>query len=118
MARWLTTLLALIALAGCDSAGGTSEREAATPSRAQSTRVIESLSPCRAALARLHPTPTQMVVQAINACEVKRIFIAHDDTMWITYRGGGTVPMKRLNPWAIQRATERADACNVLISIE
>ena len=44
--------------------------------------------------------------------------IAHDDTMWITYRGGRTVPMKRLNPWAIQRATERPDACNVLIDIE
>jgi hypothetical protein len=113
MARWLITPLAVLALAGCDA-----ERQIAAPSRAQGIRAVELLSPCRAAPAGPRLTPTQLVVQAIRACEVKRILIAHDDTMWITYRGGRTVPMKRLNPWAIQRATERPGACNILVEIE
>jgi hypothetical protein len=118
MARLVTTLLAVLALSGCDIDGETPQSQIATPGGAQGTRAVELLSPCRAAPARPRSTPTQLVVQAIHACEVKRILIAHDDTMWITYRGGKTVPIKRLNPWAIQRATERVDACNVLIDIE
>jgi len=94
MARWLTTLLAVVALVGCDFGGETPERRIATPSEAQGTRAVALLSPCRAAPPRPRPTPTQLVVQAIRECEVKRILIAHDDTMWITYRGGRTVPMK------------------------
>jgi hypothetical protein len=113
MARWLTTLLAVVALVGCDFGGETPERRIATPSEAQGTRAVALAAPPRP-----RPTPTHLVVQAIRECEVKRILIAHDDTMWITYRGGRTVTMKRLNPWAIERATERPDACNVLIDIE
>jgi hypothetical protein len=110
LARWLSTLLAVLALAACDL-GGSSEREAVTTSGAPSAAPAPTLTEPR-------PTRTERVVQAIRACEVKSILIARDDTMWITYRGGRTVPMKRLNPWDIQRATERADACNILIGIE
>ena len=109
MARLLATSVAILVLAGCDLGGGSPERHVATSSRATSTASVPTpLGP--------PPSRTGLVVQAIRACEVKQI--AHDDTMWITYRGGRTVPMKGLNPWAIQRATERPDACNVLIGIE
>jgi hypothetical protein len=111
MARLFTTLAAVLALAGCDLGGGTPERHVSTSNGATSSAPEPTLTEPR-------PKRTELVVQAIRSCEVKRILIAHDDTMWITYRGGRTMPMKRLNPWAIQRATERAEDCNILIGIE
>ena len=111
MARLFTTLAAVLALAGCDLGGGTPERHVAASSGATSTAPEPTLTEAR-------PTRTELVVQAIRACEVKRILIAHDDTMWITYRGGRTIPMRRINPWAVQRATERVEDCNILIGIE
>jgi hypothetical protein len=111
MARLLTALVAVLALAGCELGGGAPEGQLATASGATSTAPAPTLTD-------LGPTRTELVVQAIRACEVKRILIAHDDTMWITYPGGRTIPMRRVNPWAVQRATEHADSCNILIEIE
>ena len=111
MARRLIVLVAVLSLAGCDLGGGKPERAVGTSSGATSTAPEPTMTQPRRA-------PTELVVQAIRACEVKRILIAHDDTMWITYRGGRTVPMRRVNPWVVQRVTERADVCNVLIGIE
>jgi hypothetical protein len=90
MAGRFIALIAVLTLAGCDLGRGTPERHVATSSRAKSTAPEPTLTEPR-------PTRTELVVQAIRACEVKRIFIAHDDTMWITYRGGKRVPMRRLN---------------------
>ena len=111
MARRLTTVLAVLALAGCDLGGGSPEPEAAT------TIGTTNIAPAPT-LSQPHPTGTELVVQAIRSCEVKRIVFLHDNTTSITYRGGITVPMKRLNPWVIQRAAERAAGCNILIGIE
>ena len=111
MPRRLTFLAAVLALAGCDFGGGPPEREAVTAGEATSTAPKPTMT-------QAPPTPTELVVQAIRACEVKRIVFLHDDTTSITYRGGRTVALKRVNPWAIQRAAERRDACDVVIGIE
>ena len=111
MAGRLSSLLAALALAGCDLGDGPPERHVATSSEGTTTAPAPTLAQPR-------PSRTELVVQAIRSCEVKRIVFLHDNTTSITYRGGRTVPMKRLNPWVIQRAAERAAGCNILIGIE
>ena len=79
MAGRLTAVLAVLALAGCDLGDGPPERHVATPSGATTTAPAPTLTQPR-------PSRTELVVQAIRSCEVKRIFFAHGDNTWITAR--------------------------------
>ena len=83
MAGRLSLLLAALALAGCDL-GDSPERDVATPSGATTTGPSPTLT-------QLRPSRTELVVQAIRSCEVKRIFFAHGANTWITFRGGNTL---------------------------
>jgi hypothetical protein len=109
MAGRLTAVLAVLALAGCDL-GDSPERDVATPSGPTATAPAPTLTQPR-------PSRTELVVQAIRSCEVKRIFFAHGDNTWITFRGGNTVRTRSTR--RIERAAwEHADPCNILIGIE
>jgi len=112
MAGRLSLLLAALALAGCDLGDGAPERHVATPSGEATTAPATTLT-------RPRPSRTELVVQAIRSCEVKRILFAHGANTWITYRGGNTVHTRRLDTEEIERAAwEHADPCNILIGIE
>jgi hypothetical protein len=111
MAGRLTAVLAVLALAGCDL-GDSPERDVATPSGATTTAPAPTLTQPR-------PSRTELVVQAIRSCEVKRIFFAHGANTWITFPGGNTVRTRRLATGKIERAAwKHADGCNILIGIE
>jgi hypothetical protein len=110
MAGRLTAMLAVLALAGCELGGGPPERNVATPSGATTTAPAPTLT---------RPSRTEIVVQAIRSCEVKRIVFLHSDKIWITFRGGAAIHTKRLNTKDVERAAwNHADACNILIGIE
>jgi hypothetical protein len=110
MAGRLSLLLAALALAGCDLGDGPPERHVATSSEGTTTAPAPTLA---------RPTRTELVVQAVRSCEVKRIVFLHSGKIWITYRGGNTVHTRRLDTEEIERAAwEHADPCNILIGIE
>jgi hypothetical protein len=112
MAGRLSLLLAALALAGCDLGDGPPERHVATSSEGTTTAPAPTLAQPR-------PSSTELVVQAIRSCEVKRIVFLHSGKIWITYRGGNTVHTRRLETEEIERAaSEHADPCNILIGIE
>jgi hypothetical protein len=112
MAGRLSLLLAALALAGCDLGDGPPERHVATSSEGTTTAPAPTLAQPR-------PSRTELVVQAIRSCEVKRIVFLHSGKIWITYRGGNTVHTRRLETEEIERAaSEHADPCNILIGIE
>ena len=107
----LTVLLAVLALAGCDLGDEHPERQVATASG-----VTTAPAPT---LRQPRPSRTELVVQAIRSCEVKRIVFLHGDEIWITFRGGTTIHTKRLDPKEVERAAwKHADPCNILIGIE
>jgi hypothetical protein len=110
MAGRLTAVLAVLALAGCDLGDGPPDRHVGTPSGATATAPSPALTQPR-------PSRTELVVQAIRSCEVKRIFFAHGANTWITFRGGNTVRTRSTR--RIERAAwEHAHPCNTLIAIE
>ena len=112
MACRFTALLAVLALTGCDLGDGSPERKGSTGSGLTSTAPAPTLAQPR-------PSRTELVVQAIRSCEVKRIVFLHSGKIWITYRGGNTVHTRRLETEEIERAAwEHADPCNILIGIE
>ena len=112
MARRLSALLVILALAGCDLGGGKTEREVATSSESTSTSLVSTLEEPR-------PSLTELVVQAIRSCEVKRIVFLRGDNTWITYRGGETVHTKGLATKDLERAAwKHAAACNLVIGME
>jgi hypothetical protein len=112
MAGRFTAMLAVLALAGCDLGDGPPERHVATPSGAATTAPAPTPTQSR-------PSPTELVVQAIRSCEVKRIVFPHSDKIWITFRGGTTIHTTRLDTKEVERAAwEHADPCNILIGIE
>jgi len=112
MAGRLAVVLAVLALAGCDLGDGPPERHVATSSGAPTTAPAPTLT-------QPQPSRTELVVQAIRSCEVKRIFFAHGANTWITFRGGNTVRTRRLATGMIERAAwKHADGCNILIGIE
>jgi hypothetical protein len=112
MAGRLTLFLAVLALAGCDLGDGPPERQVATANGAMTTAPAPAMTQPR-------PSRTELVVQAIRSCEVKRILFVHGDNTWITFRGGRTVHTRRLDTKEIERAAwEHADPCNILIGIE
>jgi|SRR5215211_2889812 len=111
MADRLSLLLAALALAGCDLGDGSPE-QVATASGATTTAPAPTLTQPR-------PSRTELVVQAIRSCEVKRIVFLHSGKIWITYRGANTVHTRRLDTEEIERAAwEHADPCDILIGIE
>jgi hypothetical protein len=112
MARRLSTVLAVLALAGCDLGGGSPPPEAATTSGATSTAPAPTLTQPR-------PSRTELVVQAIRSCEVKEIFFGHGDRTWVTFRGGETVRSGKLDNEQLERAAwNHAGACNMVVGIE
>ena len=112
MACRFLALLAVLALAGCDLGGGPPERRAATASEATTTAPATTLTPPQ-------PSRTELVVQAIRSCEVKRIVFLHDGNTWVTFRGGRRVHTRRLDTKEIERAAwEHADDCNMVIGME
>ena len=112
MAGRLTAVLAVLALAGCDLDDRHPDRHVGTPSEATATGPSPTLT-------QLRPSRTELVVQAIRSCEVKRIFFAHGANTWITFRCGNTVRTRRLATGMIERAAwKHADGCNILIGIE
>ena len=112
MAGRLSLLLAALALAGCDLGDGPPERHVATSSEGTTTAPAPTLAQPR-------PTRTELVVQAIRSCEVKRIVFLHSGKIWITYRGGNTVHTRRLDTEEIERAAwSSGTSCNILIGIE
>ena len=111
MACRFLALLAVLALAGCDLGGGPPERRAATASEATTTAPATTLTPPQ-------PSRTELVVQAIRSCEVKRIFFLHGGKTWITFRGGRTVHTKHDTKQIERAAWEHADDCNMVIGME
>ena len=112
MACRFTALLAVLALAGCDLGDGSPGRNGVTAIEGTSTGPAPTL-------ARPRPSRTELVVQAIRSCEVKRIVFLHDGNTWVTFRGGRRVHTRRLDTKEIERAAwEHADACNMVIGIE
>ena len=112
MAGRLTVVLAVLALAGCDLGDGPPERHVATSSGAPTTVPAPTLT-------QPQPSRTELVVQAIRSCEVKRILFAHGNNTWITFRGGATIHTRRLDTREVERAAwKHAGACNILIGIE
>ena len=112
MACRFTALLAVLALAGCHLGDGSPDRKGATASRGTSTAPAPTLT-------QPGPSRTELVVQAIRSCEVKRIVFLHDGNTWVTFRGGRRVHTRRLDTTEIERAAwEHADACNMVIGIE
>ncbi len=111
MAGRLSLLLAALAPAGCDLGDGPPERHVATSGEGTTTPAPT--------LAQPRPSRTELVVQAVRSCEVKRIVFLHGGKIWITYRGGNTVHTRRLDTEEIERAAwEHADPCNIVIGIE
>ena len=100
MAGRLSLLLAALALAGCDLGDGPPERKVATPSGEATTAPAPTLAQPR-------PSRTELVVQAIRSCEVKRIVFAHGDNTWIIYGGGNTVHTRRLDADTPGDSTQR-----------
>jgi hypothetical protein len=78
MAGRLTVFLAVLALAGCDLGDGPPERSTATASEA--TVTAHAPTPTQPS-----PSRTELVVQAIRSCEVKRIVFLHSGKIWITF---------------------------------
>ena len=112
MAPRFTALLAVLALAGCDLGDGSPERKGSTGGGGTSTDPAPTLTQRR-------PSRTELVVQAIRSCEVKRIVFLHDGNTWVTFRGGRMIHTRRLDTKEIERAAwEHADACNMVIGIE
>jgi hypothetical protein len=112
MAGRLTLFLAVLALAGCDLGDGPPERSMPTASGATTT--VTAPTPTRPG-----PSRTELVVQAIRSCEVKRIVFLHSDKIWITFRGGTAIHTKRLDTKEVERAAwKHADACDILIGME
>jgi hypothetical protein len=108
----LTAMLAVLAFAGCDLGDESPERHVATPSGAATTAPASTLTEPR-------PSRTELVVQAIRSCEVKRIVFLHSGKIWITFRGGTTIHTKRLDTKEVERAAwKHADPCNILIGME
>ena len=112
MACRFTALLAVLALAGCDLGDGSPERKGSTANGGTRTAPAPTLTQPR-------PSRTELVVQAIHSCEVKRIVFLHDGNTWVTFRGGRRIHTRRLDTKEIERAAwEHADACNMVIGIE
>ena len=112
MAGRFTVFLAVLALAGCDLGGGPLERSTATPNGATTTAPALTLTQPR-------PSRTELVVQAIRSCEVRRIVFLHSGKIWITFRGGTTIHTRRFDAKEVERAAwEHADPCNILIGME
>ena len=111
MACRFLALLAVLALAGCDLGGGPPERRAATASEATTTAPATTLTSPQ-------PSRTELVVQAIRSCEVKRIFFLHGGETWITFRRGRTVHTKHGAKQIERAAWEHADDCNMVIGME
>ena len=111
-ARLFATLAAVLALAGCDLGGGTPERHVATSNGATSSAPEPTLTEPR-------PTRTELVVQAIRACGVKRILFLHSEVTWVTFRGGETIRSGKLDNEQLERAAwNHASACNMVIGME
>jgi hypothetical protein len=111
MAGRFTAMLAVLALAGCDLGDGPPERS--IPTSGATTTVIAPT------LTQPGPSRTELVVQAIRSCEVKRIVFLHSGKIWITFRGGTTIHTKRLDTKEVERAAwKHADPCNILIGTE
>ena len=114
MAGRLTVVLAVLALAGCDLGDGPPERHVATSSGAPTTVPAPTLTQPQP-----QPSRTELVVQAIRSCEVKRIVFLHSGKIWITFLGGNTIHTRRLDTKEVERAAwKHAGACNILIGIE
>ena len=112
MARLLSTVLAVVALAGCDL-GGSSPKPEAAPS-STTTRSAPAPTPTQPP-----PSRTELVVQAIRSCEVKRIVFLHSGVTWVTFRGGETIRSGKLDNERVERATwKHAGACNMVIGME
>ena len=112
MPRLVAALLALLALAGCDLGGGAPEREAFTTSGTTSAIPVPTL-------AQPIPTRTELIVQAIRSCEVKRILFLHSDVTWVTFRGGETIRSGKLANEQLERAAWKlAGACHMVIGME
>lgn len=112
MARRYIALVAVLALAGCDLGGGTPERQVAPSSGTTSTAPAPTLTVPR-------PTPTELVVQAIRSCEVKRIVFGHGENTWVTFRGGETVRHRKLDTERLERAAwNHSRACDMVVGIE
>jgi hypothetical protein len=112
MAGRLTVFLAVLALAGCDLGDGPPERSTATASEA--TVTAHAPTPTQPS-----PSRTELVVQAIRSCEVKRIVFLHSGKIWITFRGGTTIHTRRFDTKEVERAAwEHAGPCNILIGME
>ena len=111
MACRFTAMLAVLALAGCDLGDGSPGRNGATAIEGTSTAPAPTL-------ARPRPSRTELVVQAIRSCEVKRIFFLHGGKTWITFRGGRTVHTKHDTKQIERAAWEHADDCNMVIGME
>ena len=112
MAGRLTAVLAVLALAGCELGDGPPERHVETRSGAPTTAPAPTLTQPR-------PSRTELVVQAIRSCGVKRIVFLHSGRVWITFRGGTTIHTRRPDTKEVERAAwKHADACNILIGME
>ena len=111
MARRLSTLLAVLALAGCNL-GGSPEPEAASTIGTTNTAPAPRLT-------QPAPSQTQLIVQAIRSCEVKGIFFGHGDRMWVTFRGGELTRMRGLDREQLERAAwNHVSACDMVIGME
>jgi hypothetical protein len=112
MARRLSIVLAVLALAGCDLGGSSPEPEALTTSGATNTAPAPTLTQPR-------PSRTELIVQAIRSCEVKRIVFLHSDVTWVTFRGGETVRSRKLDNEQLERAAwNHSSACDMVIGME
>jgi hypothetical protein len=107
MARSLVILLALLALSGCD--WDSSDQRAGTSTAPSDD--ISSPQPAK-------QSPTQRLIDAIEACEVRRIVFAEDRT-YVSFRAGRTLQTRRLDDGRVTRAAyAHANACNIVIAVE
>jgi hypothetical protein len=101
-----------LALSGC---GGGGEKATSEPQQG-TTREASTVALC------CPLTPTERVLRAIRACEVKRIFFTAGDLTYVTYDDGRKFRSKRLDRKALGDAASpygpREDDCHITIEIE